>query len=76
MVAAVSFQKELSNAIVGPDHLQQLFVVSWLNVIVTQLNHYVPSGKEPSVNLQDFTLPQATKGGAGVVCMQACIWNK
>ena len=47
---------------------------------VTQQYHYVPSGKEPSVNLRGFTLPQPAEGGGGggggVACMQACIWNK
>lgn len=43
---------------------------------VTQQYHYVPSGKEPSVNLQGFILPQPTEGAGVVACMKACIWNK
>lgn len=33
----------------------------------TQQYHYVPSGEEPSVNLQGFTLPQPNEGVVVVV---------
>lgn len=66
--------------------LTYLFVVSWLSMVeavcifsgrVTQQYHYVPSGKEPSVNLQGFTLPQPTEGVVGQpVCRHAYETNK
>lgn len=69
--------------------LTYLSVVSWLSMLeavyifsgrVTQQYHYVPSGKEPSVNLWGFILPQPTKeGGKGwwwPVCRHAYETNK
>lgn len=49
-----------------------LVAVSWLSMVeavwifsgrLTQQYHYVPSGKEPSVNLQGFYSPTSNRGG-------------